>query len=357
MRTRALSLLLSLAAAAALSGLACGAEEAGVPPGARLGEVRATEIVTYVDGYPIPSVNVDGNMAIAVEDLADYGFSVRWDPEAGILYADSVRRPETPPDYVPVPCETPGEVLGSVCASGIRVYVNGLAVPAFHLDGRMMVTLRDLAGDNTNNFWRTNPNRHIGYSNLGFRLEWDPDTSTSRLDALHIGDALEIDGTEYPIVEFLTGAFQEGSANPVIYQDGEELDTGLFGSRRDRYLSETTFQLLLEDYSWSFEEGAVRLRLPDTIPDRFFVGGEYAQQTQYPDRRGVAIGVSKDRWGAALPVVAVPVLVERNGTTEECQVNACVWACSLSDHGAFSWLSFDWELFEIVGLPMIETAP
>ena len=50
MRTRALSLLLSLAAAAALSGLACGAEEAGAPPGDKLGEVRATEIVTSVDG-------------------------------------------------------------------------------------------------------------------------------------------------------------------------------------------------------------------------------------------------------------------------------------------------------------------
>lgn len=50
-----------------------------------IGQVLYTDIVTILDGKPIPSVNIGGRTAIIVEDLSDYGYNVTWDGEKRIL--------------------------------------------------------------------------------------------------------------------------------------------------------------------------------------------------------------------------------------------------------------------------------
>lgn len=338
---------LLIAAVLALSVGAAYADEAPQPaPGTVIGHVYATDVVTYLDGAPIRSFNIGGKMAVLLQDLPPYGFSVRWDPEVSTAYVDTIERPETHPVYTPpAAAEIPGQVIGNIYATEVSVEVNGLSTPAFNLGGKMAVCLRDLAEDNTNNFWQGNPNRLLGYSNSGFKLTWNPDTMTSHLDALHIGDPLEVDGAEYPVVGFLSGTFLEGNANPVFYRDGEVI-YGWLGSRMNDFSSEENFQVLLEDCSWSFTDGAVHLKLPRTMTDHFFY--DYAGELeQYPNQRGIEYGVYKAREGVAAPIVSVPVFVERNGRTTEYQVDACV----------FYGMNFDNDLFKIIGLPVIEHQP
>ena len=68
--------------------------------GAVVGYTLYTDIVTYIDGSPIDSCNINGYTAVAVEDLADYGFSVAWNPEARALDF-GVNGTETKASYSP----------------------------------------------------------------------------------------------------------------------------------------------------------------------------------------------------------------------------------------------------------------
>lgn len=43
-----------------------------------VGDAKATDVVTYINGFPIPSYNFHGYTFIKVEDLSDYGFDVPW---------------------------------------------------------------------------------------------------------------------------------------------------------------------------------------------------------------------------------------------------------------------------------------
>jgi hypothetical protein len=43
-----------------------------------LGDVTYTDVVAYINHFPIPSYNYKGYTLIAVEDLQDYGFNVKW---------------------------------------------------------------------------------------------------------------------------------------------------------------------------------------------------------------------------------------------------------------------------------------
>ena len=71
------SLSLFLAALLAVGALVL--PTAAAKPGDPIGWVLYTNIVTYIDDYPIRSYNLDGNTYIVVEDLMEFGFEVTWD--------------------------------------------------------------------------------------------------------------------------------------------------------------------------------------------------------------------------------------------------------------------------------------
>jgi len=64
----------------------------GPRPGQTMGEIRYSDIVTYINGYPIRSYNIDGNTWICVEDLKDYGFIVIWDSSDRILFSHVITK-------------------------------------------------------------------------------------------------------------------------------------------------------------------------------------------------------------------------------------------------------------------------
>ena len=97
-------ILTALALTAALTLSLCSAasaqEREQLPPGTEIGKVYATDIVTYLDGMPMPSYNIGGKTAILVRDLAPYGFEVEWDSEKSWAIVSSGSRPEQTPDML-----------------------------------------------------------------------------------------------------------------------------------------------------------------------------------------------------------------------------------------------------------------
>jgi hypothetical protein len=57
--------------------------------GAKLGSYYFTDIVTYLDGYPINAYNTDGRTYICAEDMRYYGYSVIWNEGARTLTVTS----------------------------------------------------------------------------------------------------------------------------------------------------------------------------------------------------------------------------------------------------------------------------
>lgn len=140
-RTALLSALCLSLALPFASGSAAEAEEIGDV----VGQVLATDIQAYVNGSPIPSMNVFGYTAVAAEDLRQYGFDVAWIPQRRKLVIHN--RSGKPMEPIPVPQtkEEPGTKLADVLYTDIETYYGDTRIPSYNIDGKTAVLLNDLA--------------------------------------------------------------------------------------------------------------------------------------------------------------------------------------------------------------------
>ena len=104
-----------------------------------VGYVLSTDITAYIDGYAIPSYNVDGHLGVVAEDLRSYGFSVLWNAEDCTLRVTRMERPVYTPLELEPAAAAPGFVLSPVYATNIVTYVDGRAVESFNIDGRTII--------------------------------------------------------------------------------------------------------------------------------------------------------------------------------------------------------------------------
>lgn len=136
-------------------------EEPGLRVGTVVGEAVATDIRAYVNGHPIPSMNIDGYTAVAAEDLRSYGFDVAWSPrEAAVtIYPrrDKTVRPQAGADEAAQP---PGTKLADVLHTNIRAFYAERPIRSYNIGGRTAVLLNDL--------------RDMG------TVEWSPEERTIR---------------------------------------------------------------------------------------------------------------------------------------------------------------------------------
>ncbi|MCR8631307.1 copper amine oxidase N-terminal domain-containing protein [Paenibacillus radicis (ex Xue et al. 2023)] len=142
-------------AVAALSGLllfsAAGslkAEEMKV--GAVIGEVLSTDITAYVNGLPIPSMNIGGYTAVAVEDLRGYGFDVAWSPETRklSLYENAAKLKQTLTVLGDDSHTIIGTKLKDVVYTDIKAYYgnqeHGSYLRSYNIGGTTAVLINDL---------------------------------------------------------------------------------------------------------------------------------------------------------------------------------------------------------------------
>ena len=329
------ALALTVALAISLCPAIHAQESEQLPPGTEIGKVYATDIVTYLDGMPMPSYNIGGKTAILVRDLAPYGFEVEWDSEKSWAIVSSGSRPEQAPDYTPTASGTPGQVVGSIYSTEIVVFINGFPVPSFNLGGAMAVTLEDLCADQTFNYYGMDMLRALGYSSTRFRVEWDPEARAARLSSLRLGDSIQLDGASYEVIDFWKGSTKTANCCPLVYRDnqliynsyGGGVSSQLWEGHRE-YMDTGTLCPWLSDYKCEFRDGALYLTLPETITDVYVYYGSDdwtpEQLAQYPDRLELGYGINVTRAFAGSPIVAVPVYIEQGGTVREIQARAAV---------------------------------
>ncbi len=116
-------------AAALTAAAACVPAEAEV-----IAQVTGTDIVAYINNYPVPSYNINGYTAVIASELTNYGFNYR--------YNDSLRRVDlsytgSPPSPLAFWRDesTYGEPVADVLATDIEVYLDGVRIDGFNIDG------------------------------------------------------------------------------------------------------------------------------------------------------------------------------------------------------------------------------
>ncbi|MCL2703195.1 MAG: immunoglobulin domain-containing protein [Defluviitaleaceae bacterium] len=104
-----------------------------------LGFVTHTDIQATVNGHAMPTYNAYGRPAVAVEDLANYGFDVFWDGDNMTLSVErSPHKTITPLSWnrYAVPA---GEFKSNYYSTRIQTYLSGEAVRCFVIDGQTLI--------------------------------------------------------------------------------------------------------------------------------------------------------------------------------------------------------------------------
>lgn len=112
-----------------------------------VGKTLYTDIVAQINGYDIPSYNVDGYTYIVAEDLKNYGFYVNWSPSTRTLavsrnYSVSkIGATYVKPiiDFIMF-----GEVSDNILYTDIKTYVNNYYTQSYNIGGRTIIRFDSL---------------------------------------------------------------------------------------------------------------------------------------------------------------------------------------------------------------------
>ena len=167
-----------------------------------IGNIYATDIVTYLNGMKIPSYNIGGETVIVVEDLERYGFQVEWYEESRCLHANASCMPETAPEYVSEKNNnSPGKIIGNIYEKDINVSINENHVEKEHIyniGGKIAIEVSTISEINHNiepyGIFGTN-----GYSAYGFRFVWHPEKRTVEMEAMMGGKEIQTDFGTFPL--------------------------------------------------------------------------------------------------------------------------------------------------------------
>lgn len=122
-----------------------------------LGDAVYTDIVTYINHYPIPSYNFNGITLIAAEDLQSYGFNVFWNEYARTL---TINRDHSNNDILAMPTFRPlesqlGKKNFTVTTTDVSVYTGNYKYSSFGgIAGKTLINVNDLVCiDNVSVAW------------------------------------------------------------------------------------------------------------------------------------------------------------------------------------------------------------
>lgn len=108
------------------------------------GKVVYSDISAYINHAPIPSYVIDGvGTVIVAEDLKDYGCDVVWKGYERALYVDRNADKKFVQREVFKSCLPIGTKFADLLYTDIKVYVNGILVPSYAINGYTMITMED----------------------------------------------------------------------------------------------------------------------------------------------------------------------------------------------------------------------
>lgn len=114
-------------------------------PGDPMGWVLYTDIVAYIDGYPVRSYNINGYTYVVVEDLVEYGFNVTWKPDEQKLVVGE-RTGKVTSDYKPEKnTHRPGDRAMQYLYTKITTWLKDTQVTGYNIGGYTCICMDDLA--------------------------------------------------------------------------------------------------------------------------------------------------------------------------------------------------------------------
>lgn len=183
-----------------------------------IGAVHYSGIDTYINNYPISAYNLDGRQLICAEDLRNYGFNVEWSQADRSLY---ITRNEavtklTKNDNIKRKVFMANKRAHDIVYSDISVYLNGVPISSYSIDGSMMIPLRAMESVGVVNFSEENNCASLTIEGLSeaeyVPLEADYDSKiTIVLDPGHGKDSWQMSDEEkvYSGYEYYNGSWGE----------------------------------------------------------------------------------------------------------------------------------------------------
>lgn len=160
-----------------------------LPNGTIIGDIYATDIVAYIDEIPIKSYNIGGKTVIVVEDLAKYGFEVKWNNKTRQLSATTMSEYEQETISIEKSKFSPGTPVGEIYSTDIITIINGIIVPSYNIGGRTVVSLEDIGlHGNSKGFTvydSTKIIHQLKFTQVGFITKWDAVNRTIKTTATH----------------------------------------------------------------------------------------------------------------------------------------------------------------------------
>lgn len=113
--------------------------------GTVVNKVISTDIKTYINGYEIPSMNVNGYTAIVAEDLRNYGFDVIWSPvNRSLVIKEKSSKKIRPISIKKNNNSKIGKKIGNVLYTDIKTYIKGSEIKSFNIDGYTVIFIDEL---------------------------------------------------------------------------------------------------------------------------------------------------------------------------------------------------------------------
>lgn len=113
-----------------------------------IGHALTTDIVATINGYDIPSYNVNGHTYIVAEDLKYYGFTVWYDDTIRSLFIERdttqswVSKSYTKPN---VTTSQIGKKAHKLLYTDIRTYIGKSSIPGYNIDGQTIIRFDSLS--------------------------------------------------------------------------------------------------------------------------------------------------------------------------------------------------------------------
>lgn len=134
-----------------------------------IGNIYSTDIAAKINGKYVESYCLDGKTAIILDDLEKYGAEISYNDKLRTLIVNTIYMNRLADENVTR--ETAGNISGKIYESDINVYLNGLKIKAFALNGKMAVAVEDFGNDNS-------------FSQYNAKYTWDEVSRTISLEIL-----------------------------------------------------------------------------------------------------------------------------------------------------------------------------
>lgn len=138
--------------------------------------IYKSNIRTYIDDQEITSYNIGGKTLVKAADMRLYGFEVEWDEENRTVAIRCLSLPKEQPSLSDYEFEgmykNSNDILGETVTTDIDVYFGTHKITSYNTGGNMMICVEEMA-ETIEGERYFNENAKMGYSDLGFKMDYD----------------------------------------------------------------------------------------------------------------------------------------------------------------------------------------